>query len=46
MRAGWEEVPEEVFETAAQYCQTVMTTLHLGQEPGWSLPPFEELWED
>ncbi len=44
-RAGWDQVPDEVTETGRTYCHIVMTTLHMGKEPGWSLLPLEKFWE-
>ncbi len=45
MHTGWDEVPEEIYETGCTYCETVMTVLHMGKEPGWALLPFEKFWE-
>jgi hypothetical protein len=46
MKAGWDQVPDEVVETKSQYCQVVMKTLHMAREPGWELLPFEKFWDD
>ncbi len=46
MHAGWDQVPDEVLETGKEYCQVVMTVLHMGKEPGWSLLPLEKFWKD
>ena len=36
MRTGWDQVPDEVIETGNEYCQVVMTVLHMAKKPGWT----------
>ncbi len=45
MRAGWDQVPDEVIETGRSYCQLAMTVLHMAAEPGWTRFPLEKFWE-